>query len=232
MHPECPVTPFYKVSYIVLRAVFKLITRWEIYGQENLPQNGPLIVVANHLSVIDPPLLGASLTRQITFMAKEELFRSRGKLLYRNLGGFPVQRNKLDRKAIRRAIAVLKSGCVLGMFPEGKRSANHRLGNSELGAAFIAARSGSPILPVGITGTENIKGFGSILRRPRITVTIGQPFSLKFDINDKPSKSQLMQASTTIMGHIAESLPQSYRGIYGHHNSNTSNKMGQVIANL
>lgn len=205
---------FYTVAAATMKTLLLLLTRWEVKGKENVPRNGPLIIVANHLNLADPPLLGASIPRRIFFMAKEELFSSRGRAFVRALGAFPVRRGKLDREALRQAIRVLESGQALGMFPEGKRSLNHQMGEAELGVALIALRSGAPILPIGISGSENIKGPNFILQRPRVTVAIGQSFTLPKN-EGRLTKDQLVQATNLIMGHIAEVLPQSYRGVYG-----------------
>ncbi|MBT9163191.1 MAG: 1-acyl-sn-glycerol-3-phosphate acyltransferase [Chloroflexi bacterium] len=207
---------FYAVATATMKALLVSLTRWEVKGRENVPRKGPLIVVANHLSMIDPPLISASVPRRIFFMAKEELFRSRGGAFVRWLGAFPVRRGTPDRRAIRQAMKVLERGQTLGMFPEGKRSPNHQMNEAEFGVAMIALRSGVSILPVGICGSENVKGPGFICQRPSITVTIGQPFSLPRN-ESKLTREQLVQATSLIMGHVAAVLPPEYRGIWGCH---------------
>ncbi|MBT9158894.1 MAG: lysophospholipid acyltransferase family protein [Dehalococcoidia bacterium] len=204
---------FYAVATATVKALLASLTRWEVKGRENVPRNGPLIVVSNHLSMVDPPLLSASVPRRIFFMAKEELFSSRGGAFIRWLGAFPVRRGTPDRRAIRQAMQVLERGQTLGMFPEGRRSLNHQMNEAEFGVAMIALRSGVSILPTGICGSENVKWPGFIWRRPRITVTIGQPFSLPRN-EGKLTREQLIQATSLIMGHIAEVLPPGYRGIW------------------
>lgn len=170
---------FYYVARALLRMLFRLLTRWQVKGKENVPSQGPLLVVANHLNLTDPPLLGVSLGREAIFMAKEELFRSRFSAYFiGGFGSFPVHRGKLDREAIRQAQQVLADGLALVMFPEASRSKNAQLQSAFPGSALIANRSNVPILPIGISGTEKIKGIAWILRRPRITVNIGRPFYL------------------------------------------------------
>jgi len=199
---------------MLMKALLLSLSHWQVRGKENVPREGPLIVATNHLSLIDPPLLSASIPRQIVFMAKEELFRSpRGSFFVRAFGAFPVRRGELDREAVRQALMVLQAGQVLGMFPEGKRSSNAKLQAAQAGASFIASRSGAPILPVGISGSENVSGLGFILKRPAITVAIGRPFSLP-SIQEGQIGRQLGELTALTMGRIAELLPQSYKGGY------------------
>ena len=145
---------FYYVGRLMVRILLLLLTRWQVKGRENIPNQGPVLVVANHLSLADPPLLGVSLGRKAIFMAKKELFRFRfiGYFIG-GFGAFPVHRGQLDRKALRQAGQVLAQGLALVMFPEGMRSRSGRLRPAFPGSALIALRSGVPILPVGITGT-------------------------------------------------------------------------------
>ncbi len=205
---------FYYVARLLVRMLLLLLTRWQVKGIENVPSQGPVLVVANHLNLADPPLLFVSLGRKVVFMAKEELFRSRfiGYFIS-GLGAFPVHRGQLDRKALRRADQLLADGMVLVTFPEGTRSKSGQLQPAFSGSALIALRSGVPILPVGITGTERIKGVAWLLRCPRVTVNIGQPFHLPL-AGSKLTKVELVRLTNYTMGRIAELLPQEYRGNY------------------
>jgi 1-acyl-sn-glycerol-3-phosphate acyltransferase len=205
---------FYYVGRIVARVLFTLLTRWEVRGKENIPGQGPLLVVTNHLNNVDPPLLGISLGRKTIFMAKEELFRSRFTAYFiRNFGAFSIHRGKLDRQAIRRAQQVLTDGLALVMFAEGTRSKTAQLQPAFPGVALIARHSGAPILPIGISGTERIKGISWIFRRPRIIVNIGRPFYLP--TSGRLTKAGLVENTSFIMEHVAELLPPQYRGVYG-----------------
>ena len=205
---------FYHVSRLIVRMLLLLLTRWQVRGRDNVPSQGPVLVVANHLNLADPPLLWVSLGRKVIFMAKEELFRS-GFLSYfiRGLGAFPVHRGRLDRKALRQAEQVLADGLALVMFPEGMRSHGGQLRPALPGSALIALRSGVPILPIGITGTERIRGVAWLLRRPQITVNIGYPFHLP-PVSSKLTKVELARLTDCMMGRIAELLPLEYRGNY------------------
>ena len=148
-------------------------------------------------------------------MAKEEVFSHpvQGPLV-RGFRAFPVRREGLDRQALRQARGVLREGLALGMFPEGTRSTAAQLQKGLPGVAHLALHGSSTILPVGIAGTENIKGLGFLLRRPRLTVNIGEPFKLP-PVDGKLTKAKLAQATDVIMECIAELLPESYRGVYG-----------------
>jgi len=205
---------FYYVARVLVRMLFYLLTRWQVKGRENIPSQGPVLVVANHLNLADPPLLGLSLDRKAIFMAKEELFRSRFSAYFiGGFGSFPVHRGKVDRQAMRRAEQVLTDGMALVMFPEATRSKSTQLQPAFPGSALIAMRYGVPILPVGITGTEKIKGLAWILRRPRITVNIGHPFYLP-PVSSKLTKAELAKHTDFMMQRIAELLPPQYRGNY------------------
>src|SRR4030042_170432 len=202
---------FYCVANVAIKILLIALTRWRVEGKENVPRHGSVIVVANHLSNVDPPLLSISVPRRISFMAKQELFRSSfSKFIVRAYGAFPVRRGKLDREAFRQALEILGKGQVVGMFPEGKRSFDRQLLPIQPGTSFIAARSGAPVLPVGISGSEQVKGISVIIQRPSITVKIGRPFTLPYN-KDKPLRAQLPQLSEMILEHIAELLPPSYR---------------------
>jgi len=147
-------------------------------------------------------------------MAKKELFHSRlTGYFIGSFGSFPVHRGQLDRKALHQALQVLAEDQALVMFPEGKRSRNDQLQPAFSGSALIALRSGAPILPIGITGTEKIRGVAWLLRHPQITVNIGQPFYLP-PLGSKLTKVKLAELTNYIMGRIAELLPQEYRGNY------------------
>ena len=209
---------FYYVSRVIVRILFFLLTRCQVKGRENLPMQGPLLIVANHLSLADPPLINVSLDRKMMFMAKKQLFRFRliGYLV-RGFGAFPVHRGQLDRQALRQTYQVLADGLALIMFPEGMRSRNGQLRPAFFGAALIASRSGAPILPVGISGTEKLERLSWLWRRPQITVNIGRPFYLP-PPRSKLTRGELTELTHSIMQHIAELLPQEYRGDYADEN--------------
>jgi len=188
---------------------------WKVKGKENIPGEGPLLIVSNHLYIADPPMLAASIPRKSVFMAKEELWHNRwSRYWVENFGAFPVKRDSFDRDAIRRAEYWLRQGRAVIMFPEGGRSKNAQLKTALPGAALIAAHTNVPILPVGITGSEKLKKLGwSFLHHPTITVNIGRPFNLP-PADGKPTRVQRQQMIDFIMRKVAELLPPEYRGVY------------------
>ncbi len=202
---------FYYICRPTVRILLFLLTRWHVRGRENIPEQGPVLVISNHLSLADPPLLNLAIDRPVRYMAKKNLFRFQPfNSLFRGLGAFPVHRGRPDIKAFRRAEEVLAHGLTLVIFPEGTRSRNSQLRHAFPGPTLIAARSGAPILPIGIIGTDKLEhGFG-ILTRPRVTVNIGRPFHLP----PNASKSNKTELIDYMMRHIAELLPPEYRGIY------------------
>lgn len=187
-----------------------LLSCWEVKGKENVPREGPLLVVANHMTNLDPPLLSVSLGRYAMFMAKDGLFRSKlASYFIRGLGAFPVYRDGMQREALLAAEQVLNSGYALCIFPEGMRSRTGQLRQAFPGSALIAIRTGAPVLPVAITGTEAIKGM-VWLRRPRLTVTFGKPFHLP----PPGGNNNRDKCAEYMMERIAELLPPGYRGVY------------------
>lgn len=206
----------YYFGRVVIRVVVFPFASWEVKGRENIPENGPFLVACNHLHIADPPIVAASLPLKCVFMAKEELWQDGwSRFWVENFGAFPVSRGGVDRAAIRRAEDWLKKGVSLIMFPEGERSKSARMQPALPGAALIAARTGVPILPVSIRGTEKLRNIKwSFLHRPRVTVTIGKPFQ-PAPSDSATAKEQRQLLMNEIMGKIAALLPPEYRGVYG-----------------
>jgi len=205
---------FYYFGRALIHLVTRLFTRLRVTGIENIPQRGPVLIVSNHLSLADPPIIGISVPRQMMFMAKKELF-SPGFIGYfvRSFGAFPVDRGTLDRKAFRLACEVLASGRVLMMFPEGGRSKTGKLGRGFPGSARLALCHSVPIIPVGISGTEKIQGLDWLWHRPEIKVNIGRPFYVNV-ANGKLTREEQEKLTDDIMSQIALLLPNEYVGDY------------------
>ncbi|HET9201180.1 MAG TPA: lysophospholipid acyltransferase family protein, partial [Dehalococcoidia bacterium] len=140
-----------------------LFFRAEVEGLDNIPSSGGAILVANHMSNFDPGLIGTTMKRRIRFMAKQELFKPGLGLLLRLHGDFPVRRLERDSAAVRMAQQVVREGDILGMFPEGTRSKTASMNRAHPGTALLALRTGVPVIPAGITGTEKIRDIQTIL---------------------------------------------------------------------
>ncbi len=206
---------FYVVASAAVGFLARILCRLTVEGRENVPAHGPLILVANHLSLVDPPLLGAVFPRPIRFMAKEELFHT--PIMQWIVAGylaFPIRRGEPDRQALQTTLNLLKAAQVVGVFPEGTRSRSDTLAQGQPGVALIALRSRAPIIPVAITGTEQIFRWPRRYLRPPVTVRIGRPFTLPPE-EGSSVRAALGPYTNQIMNHIAELLPESYRGVYG-----------------
>jgi 1-acyl-sn-glycerol-3-phosphate acyltransferase len=205
---------FYHFLHTAILFLSKILLRCKVTGKDNVPKHGACIVVANHINLLDSPILGVSLGRKVYFMAKEELFDSRFMgWLFREFGAFPVGKGKLDRRAGRTALELINNEQAIIILPEGKRSEDGRLGYAYPGAALLAAKSRVSIIPVGISGTGRLVGKWWFLNRPRIQLNIGKPFTLP-EFDGKLSKGIVSQLTYEIMSHIAALLSPESRGRY------------------
>jgi 1-acyl-sn-glycerol-3-phosphate acyltransferase len=201
-----------------LRAFFKLSARCEVRGRENIPASGPLLVVFNHLAHLDGPLVLAVMPFEVEGIVLSDLYRVpiTGQLL-RLYGVIPVHRDQYDRGVLRRALQVLAEGRVLALAPEARQSPTCSLEAGRNGAAYLALRSGAPLLPMGITGTETMYSAWRQMRRPGLTVNIGTPFGLQGPLaHGAERRAQLDAGREQIMGRIAALLPPQYQGVYAH----------------
>jgi cytidylate kinase len=208
---------FRRFARSLLRLLFRLFTRLEVRGLENVPMGGPLLVAFNHLAHLDGPLLLASLPWPVEGIGLADLYRVpiTGQLL-RLYGTIPVHRDQFDREVIRRALQVLAEGKVLALAPEARMSLTGALERARHGVAYLALRSGAPILPVGITGTERALSELRRLRRPRLTVTIGELLVMPPRASDaRARRQQVAELTDEVMYRIAALLPSEYRGVYG-----------------
>jgi 1-acyl-sn-glycerol-3-phosphate acyltransferase len=209
-----------KALLAICRPLLNILFSWKVEGRENIPLTGPLILVANHVHLLDPFFLSFGFPRWITFMAKEELFRSPFlRPWLRWAGSLSIRREGKvieKQKILKSARDALERGLILGMFPEGGRSRDGKLKKGKPGSAVIASKTNVPLLPVGIVGTDKIKGISWLWKRPGIVVNIGKPFKLP-PTYSKMSKSQMQLLTTQLMKEIAALLPPEYRGAYGKH---------------
>lgn len=217
----------------ILRApLFGLIRLFgvRVEGLDNIPPDDTgVLVVSNHLHNLDPLLIEIASPRPIHFMAKEELFSFRplGWLL-RRFGNFPVARGKSDRRAVRFAIATLRHGLALGMFPEGTRSRTMRLSKPHPGAGLIAIQGKSLVLPVAVTGSERMPFNG---KRPPgerpdpghrgVLIRFGEPFMLP-ETGANGKRLGADEATEIMMRAIVAMLPPDYHGVYAEASGNAA----------
>lgn len=199
-----------------IAAALAVLTDFHVVGRENLPKSGPLVIVANHFNFLDP-LAVIHITRYpMEFIGGRQAPNAPGAVGWiRNLWGIlPVSRGGSSRDALLRAQHFLEQKGVLGIFPEGGSWAAV-LRPPRPGAALLAARSGAPILPLGLDGLNEV--FPSIRRgkRARVTVTIGKPFGpFQAEARDRSSRQAIDDFGHQIMRHIAELIPPERRGFY------------------
>lgn len=175
--PWVSLALYHLFKWSVVSPVLHTYFRGRIEGAEHVPNTGPLLVVANHASDFDPPMLSCAVGRPVSFMAKEELFRvpvlSPAIRLY---GAYPVKRGSADRSAIRAALQQLEQGWAVGVFLEGTRTRDGRIPNPKLGAALIAAKAQVPLLPVCLWGTHRILPKGvKVPRSVPVRIRIAPP---------------------------------------------------------
>ena len=207
---------YYNIGTNLAKFCFTLFASCRIEGKEAVPPKGPLIVVSNHLSNADIPLMVVSIPRKLFFLAKKGLFY--GPIvssILKGVGAQPIEGEGSDLRATRWALRMLEQDKALLIFPEAARSlTTASMNKAGPGIAYLAHKSQAPILPVAITGTEKIP---SMLRIPfplcRMTMRIGDPFTLPV-IEGKPSRDLLEHMTDMIMHRVANLLPEGYQGHY------------------
>lgn len=191
------------------RSAFKVIYGWiygiKIYGREHFPKEGAVIVASNHISNNDPPICGLALPRHVSFMAKEELFRNPIlRTIITWLGAFPVRRGGVDKIAIRHAMGILKEGRVLGIFPEGTRQRSGKLGRFHDGVASMALRTGVPVVPMALIGSDR-------LQRGRLAAIIGEPMVVE---KGKPTEEAIHGVNEELRARIQGMIDDYHAGKY------------------
>jgi 1-acyl-sn-glycerol-3-phosphate acyltransferase len=213
--------PFFpRFSGAFLRTVAACLTRVRVEGLENLPEDGPVLVICNHASNADGMLLMAyvvpKMGRPMRWLGKKEALS--WPLLgwgMRQNGVFGVRRGAGDLEAFKLAKSVLDEGGVLTIFPEGTRSPDGALHDAKEGATVLAVRSAAPILPIAVIGSQRFWPKGKLLPRPgrRMTIRVGESFTLTTPRGGDRHES-LRLATVELMSHVAELLPVEQQGVY------------------
>jgi 1-acyl-sn-glycerol-3-phosphate acyltransferase len=218
--PSKGVPLLLRFAGVLSRTLLRLGARVTVEVDGAIPREGPLIVVANHISNSDPPLVAGWLTpmlgRQMHILAKQALFVGPLGWILKKVGATPVKAGGSDIEAYRVARAVLDRGDVLCIFPEGTRSATGVMQEPKPGVAMLATRTSVPILPVGVSGSDYFLGRGKKLPRLRapIHLHVGKPFTLELDPN-LSHREAMHRASDDLMRHIAELVDERHRGRFG-----------------
>ena len=206
---------FYRIGNLMGRFCFRAFGRLEVSGAECVPHFGPLIVVSNHLSFNDPPLLVAAIPRPLFFIGKKELFGNPiTQFFMRSFHVSPFNRSGAGIDAMRALMQNLERDRAVVLFPEGTRSPDHTMQKGMLGVIYLAMKSQAPILPVAVTGTEKFPLWRVPFPFGRLKANIGPPFTLPI-IEGRPSREVMSSLLDMVMGRIADLLPPEYRGVYG-----------------
>lgn len=201
------------LRWIIKEFGLRFLVKFErVDGLENLPREGPVIAIYNHIAFVDPVVILGVLPRNVVPLAKEEVYD------YPGIGIFPrlwnvinVRRGEIDREAIRRSLQVLEAGEVILIAPEGTR--NPSMARGKEGVAYLALKSNAPVVPVAITGSEDFPTLKlERWRQPGVHIRIGQPF--RFRVSEGRDRDLLRQMTDEAMYRLACLLPESRRGVY------------------
>ncbi|MGH7384622.1 MAG: lysophospholipid acyltransferase family protein [Candidatus Rokuibacteriota bacterium] len=200
----------YAILKPIALALMRLLFRLEAEGRELVPATGPVLIVSNHVSVLDPPLVGSSTPRPVFFMAKEELFRIPlvGRLI-RALNARPVRRDGSDMRALKAALALLRDGRAILVFPEGTRGVEGEpLRQGKPGVGMLAVLSGAPVVPVYVSGSGAALPRGRAWPRPaKVRITFGPPLVFKAEgkrAGDDGRKEAYREAAQEMMRAISQ----------------------------
>jgi 1-acyl-sn-glycerol-3-phosphate acyltransferase len=205
------------VAKFVFRGVFHALARVRIVGKENIPYGNPYVVAMNHVSIFDPPFVGAFWPEQLEIIGAIDVFSKPGQgLVLKMYGVIPVHRGDYDRSLLTRIISIIKSGIPLLIAPEGRRSHEPAMGRAKPGIAYIIEQTGVPVLPVGLIGTT--ADFWPRARRgqkPSLEMRIGKPITLP-PIRAKGTEKHVARQRNAdlVMSYLAGLLPEEYRGVY------------------
>ena len=213
----------YEVVHATVPPVWKAVWRPRVEGLGNVPETGPVIVASNHLSFADSMVIPFVVPRKVVFLAKKDYFTGtglKGALVrgwFEGIGMVPVDRDdtKAAMASLDIALDVLARGEAFGIYPEGTRSRDGRLYRGRTGMAHLALTSGAPVVPVGLTGTENIQPVGTTLPRlARVTVRFGEPLDFAGVYDGVPLGRARREVTDTVMAAIQRLSGQEAAGVY------------------
>jgi 1-acyl-sn-glycerol-3-phosphate acyltransferase len=191
----------YRIVRVVLTPYLLLVHRARCINSDNVPAEGPVIIVPNHFSFLDHFFVAVFLRREVSFMAKSQLFKRPMQFVFTHGGVFPVLRGRRDEEAFETAHAVLARGDVVVMYAEAGRSRSGELGKPRHGLGRLALEAGVPVVPTAIAGTERARDWKR-LRFPKVTVQFGEP--LCFEQVPEPTREQAQSASEVVFERVRE----------------------------
>lgn len=209
----------YPVFRGILRPAVKVFWKPTVIGMDNVPLEGPALIAANHISVLDSVFMIPTLSRRITYIGKAEYLDSwKTKHFFRGLGAIPVDRSGGDAAAaaLDSAARVLEAGGLFGIFPEGTRTRDGFLHRGKTGVARLAMRTGAPVIPIGLRGLDEIQPPDAKFPRPfrRWEVRIGEPLHPQRYGTDPDDNKALRALTDEIMYEIGELSGQTYVNTY------------------
>ncbi len=196
----------YRIGHTIFRAVARSFYDFRVIGEENLKLAGPALIVANHVSFLDPPFIGQAFDEPLYFFARKSLFDHpmAGKLL-RSWQTIPVDKDKPDASSLKSTIRLLKSGKKILMFPEGTRSLDGKPQKAEAGVGLFIAKSSAPVLPVRIYGSYEAYPRGAKFLRPaRIRLVVGKPYQPDLKAHRQEGRDLYQALADEVMERISE----------------------------
>lgn len=205
------------VAKFVFRSVFHALARVRIIGKENIPYGNSYVVAMNHVSIFDPPFVGAFWPEQLEIIGAIDVFSKPGQgLVLKMYGVIPVHRGDYDRPLLTKIISIIKAGIPLLIAPEGGRSHQPAMRRAKPGVAYIVEKTNVPVLPVGLVGTtEDFWQRAKRGQKPALEMHIGKPITLPI-ITDKGLEKHTARQKNAdlVMSYLAGLLPEEYRGVY------------------
>lgn len=197
------VTFWYRFCCVVVFSLSRLAWGIRVEGRNKIPAEGPVLIVCNHISLLDPPVLGSVIPRESGFAAKKELFAGIMGRLVRSLNAIPVDRSRLSMETMEILADFMRIGRVLVFFPEGTRSKDGRLKKAKVGVGVLLQRCPATVVPAYIQGTN--APFRNLFRRGRVRIAFGDPFALPRDESTpSDSRAEARQIAETVYERIRE----------------------------
>ncbi|HVV13615.1 lysophospholipid acyltransferase family protein [Amycolatopsis sp.] len=195
--PEGASPWLHEVGRLIGKVLLRPAYRIRVHGRERVPRTGPVVLVANHSSLVEPQLIFGMLPRRSVFLVKEEMFTGVAGWLLRRIGQVPVRRGEPDRAPLLVTAQLLRDGGLVGVFPEGTRG-DGDVASAERGAAWLVRASGAVVLPVAVRGTKR-PADGKRRFRPTIDLVFGEPFALEVG----KGRAGLVTATETLRAELA-----------------------------